>query len=398
VTADRSPAAGHDVAIVGAGAVGLLLAVLLAQRGLDVTVLERREAPSGRSRAIGIHPPGLSALDAAGIGEAVRAEASLIRYGVVLHEGKGLGGIDFADAPIRTLPQHRTETLLESRLAELAPTALRRGVEVLAVRDRGDRVELTLLDHEEPVARSVDGGAPPSTFGVPRTRTARLAVGADGVRSMVRGEIDATWIPYRGTGDYVMADEPASAQPPETAILHLEREGVVESFPLPGGARRWVARIPKARAVDAEAFSRLIDRRLSLHLDPERLSPPSTFTARQHFAAPLARGRIALVGDAAHEVSPIGGQGMNLGWLDAIALDAAIADALETGRSGPALERYARARAIAAKRAMRRAAFNMAMGAPLAGARLKARNAFASSLASPAMRGTLTAAFTMRGL
>ncbi|MCR8671545.1 FAD-dependent monooxygenase, partial [Agrococcus sp. HG114] len=65
----------RDVAVVGGGAVGLLLACLLAQRGLDVVVLERRREPSGSARAIGIHPPGLGALDAAGVGRAVRAEA-----------------------------------------------------------------------------------------------------------------------------------------------------------------------------------------------------------------------------------------------------------------------------------------------------------------------------------
>ncbi|RXZ45864.1 FAD-dependent oxidoreductase, partial [Agromyces binzhouensis] len=59
----------HDVVVVGGGAVGLLLACLLARRGLDAVVLERRNAPDPAttpSRAIGIHPPGLRALAAAG--------------------------------------------------------------------------------------------------------------------------------------------------------------------------------------------------------------------------------------------------------------------------------------------------------------------------------------------
>ena len=46
----------------------------------------------------------------------------------------------------------------------------------------------------------------------------------------------------------------------------------------------------------------------------------SAFETRRHAAQTMVRGRAVLIGDAAHEVSPIGGQGMNLGWLDAAAL------------------------------------------------------------------------------
>ncbi|MFD1213467.1 FAD-dependent oxidoreductase, partial [Arthrobacter sp. GCM10027362] len=56
----------HDVVIVGGGPVGLFLAILLAREGLDTAVLERRQARSPHSRAIGIHPPALEALDDAG--------------------------------------------------------------------------------------------------------------------------------------------------------------------------------------------------------------------------------------------------------------------------------------------------------------------------------------------
>lgn len=125
----------------------------------------------------------------------------------------------------------------------------------------------------------------------------------------------------------------------------------------------------------------------------------SAFGVRRRLARRLVDRRVVLVGDAAHEVSPIGGQGMNLGWLDALSLDKAIAEALAGPEHGAEpFARYAAQRAAAAARATRRAAFNMAMGAPLSRAGLLARNALAHALAVPGVRGALASAFTMRGL
>lgn len=367
----------HDVAIVGAGAVGLHLACLLAQRGVDVVVLERRTRPSSASRAIGIHSPGLMALDAAGVGEAVRAEAIRIRSGVALSRGRMLARLRFAHESILALPQHRTEALLRERLALLAPDALRQGVEVVGLADTGDGVEL-------------------ATRGAPVR--ARWAVGADGVRSTTRQLLGIPTRPRPGRGGYAMADGPDATGAAATALLHLEPGGIVESFPMPGGQRRWVARLAAPEpGMTAEGLQRILDERL---LAPPRLpehAATSAFVARQRLAVRFARGQVALVGDAAHEVSPIGGQGMSLGWLDALALDRALAHAAD-GAGGAPFRAYERARRPAAERAMRRARWNMAMGSPASGARLALRLALVRALAVPPGRTAVTAAFTMRGL
>src|SRR5687767_2989391 len=88
----------HDVVIVGGGAVGLLLACLLARRGIDAVVLERRTSRPARSRAIGIHPPGVRALALAGVEPEVRARAVEIVDGRVTCEGRVLGAMSFARA------------------------------------------------------------------------------------------------------------------------------------------------------------------------------------------------------------------------------------------------------------------------------------------------------------
>jgi 2-polyprenyl-6-methoxyphenol hydroxylase-like FAD-dependent oxidoreductase len=388
----------REVAIVGAGAVGLLLACLLAQRDVDLVVLERRPAASAASRAIGILPPGLAALDAAGIGDAVRREAARVDVGIALSGGRELARIPFGDRRILSLPQHRTEALLRERLALLAPGALRAGAEVVGLR----------LPPSGPVELSLADGA---------RIAARWAVGADGVRSTVRRQLGVEWRSRPGVAAYAMADAPDRTGAPGAALLHLEPGGIVESFPLPGGQRRWVARLPGPRRparieqLPLAALQGLLRERLVAAPELPADATPSTFVARQRLASTFVRGRVALVGDAAHEISPIGGQGMSLGWLDALALDRALERAgralggsspLERGgrrRGGSApLERYARERARAAARAMRRAAWNMRMGAPAHGASRAARLALVRTLALPPARSRLVSSFTMRGL
>src|SRR5690606_30138590 len=116
---NRSPqgrATMADVVIAGAGPVGLLLGCLLAGRGADVLIVEKRRGADARSRAIGIHPPGVAALDDAGIGAAVRAEAVVLERGEVHARGRMLASVRFGTArPVMTLAQQRTDALLRAR-------------------------------------------------------------------------------------------------------------------------------------------------------------------------------------------------------------------------------------------------------------------------------------------
>ncbi|MGP6171679.1 FAD-dependent oxidoreductase [Microbacterium sp. A204] len=364
----------HDVAIVGAGPIGLLLACLLAQQGIDAAVFEARDGADHRSRAIGIHPPGIAALDASGIGAAAREEALTLRGGEVISEGRVLASLEFtARQRVLILPQHRTDALLRQRLCELNGNALRVGHTVSGVHPEGDRVRLR-----------VDAA---------RDSTASFVIAADGVRSGIRRLLGIDWRPQRGRGWYAMADIPDTESSPR-AQLHCELGGLVESFPLPGDRRRWVAWDPHRELGDASAFTNAVRQRTGIPLSlPDRVQP-TAFHARQHRASRLAEGRIVLVGDAAHETSPIGGQGMNLGWAAARRLALSIERSLR--EQHPEFGDYERSALRSAARAQRRAFFYMTMGKPVPGPVGLGRNVLIRMLGTAPLRGRTADMITMQ--
>jgi 2-polyprenyl-6-methoxyphenol hydroxylase-like FAD-dependent oxidoreductase len=114
----------------------------------------------------------------------------------------------------------------------------------------------------------------------------------------------------------------------------------------------------------------------------------------------MAAGRVVLIGDAAHEISPIGGQGMNLGWLDAQALSPVILTALSGGRKDRMdreFEEFEAGRRQAALLARRQSEINMMLGRPLPGPLLALRNlAISAAAGTPAVNSWLARRFTMQ--
>lgn len=319
-----------DVVIAGAGPVGAVVAALLQRAGVDAAVYERRDAISSRPRAVGIHPPAVAVL------RDLRLElpgARMISRGEARDGDSVLGALDF-DPPVLTQPQHLLQTELDAHLRNI-----RRGTPVLRVDDdaRTARVHLP-------------GGSV----------RAQLVIAADGVDSSIRAGLGIERQRWPGCARYLMADVEdtrvdSAAALGDAALLWFAQDGVVESFPLPGSKRRWVA-----RTATGTELPRIVAERTGVRLSPDANRVTTTFTAQQHLARRWVSGSVVLLGDAAHEVSPIGGQGMNLGILDAAALAPRIVDALNG--DADALPGWERARRRSAQRAMAQAVFNMAVG------------------------------------
>jgi len=389
-----------EVAVVGGGPVGLLLGCLLADGGVRVAVLERRRQASTHSRSIGVHPPALEVAARLELAEPFVARGVRVERGHAYAGRTRLGTLSFRSCPppfrfVLTLPQAEGERLLEGRLASLPSGELRRGVEVAALESDEDGARL----------RFAGGGA----------LGAALVVGCDGHDSALRGWLGLPFEERRYPDRFVMGDFPDGTRLGPDAAVYLTAGGVVESFPLPGGLRRWVAAVspsggpgPEPRAATRlRAASWLADRvleRVGERLDARRCSMVSAFGVRTLLVRRLVAGRVALAGDAAHVLPPFGGQGMNLGWLDA----GVLADRVLAARAGEDLARlpvarlrqalaaYEAARVPAARAAAGRAAFNLRVGRASPAPSLRAAAVW-TGLHSP-LAPAFARRFTMRGL
>lgn len=375
-----------DVLVIGGGPSGLTLAILLIEAGCHVKVLESRTVVGEHSRAIGIHPPGLDVLHRAGVGDAALANGVRIGSGIGISRGRIVAELGFGSIPssypfVLSLPQNRTVELLRERLHGLDPRALMLGTEFLS-----------FATHQGFITSRAVGPE-----GAVKSFDCHFLIGADGTRSRVREE---ALVPFQGSelpDRYIMGDYPDGTTYGAVAALFLHPQGITESFPLPGNKRRWVCWVGTR---ETASLPELVARRTGHLVDAGENTMLSRFTTREFSVGAMAHGHVVLIGDAAHEISPIGGQGMTLGLVDAAELAplliAALNGACPRPRLDDQLSRFSTLRLAAARRAARQARLNMKLGRPLWGPAIGLRDALAwVAFSSKPVTAWVASTFTM---
>jgi 2-octaprenylphenol hydroxylase len=334
-----------DLVVVGGGMVGAALACACSGKGLSIAVVESREPR--RAWPAGEVDLRVSAINRASqrILERVGAWARMMELGISpyreMHvwDAVGRGSIHFDSAD---LGEPNLGHIVENRVTQLALwECLERAQDVTLLCPAG--IDDLALSPEAALLELTDGSR----------LAARLLVGADGRDSFVRDRLGIATRGWLYDQHAIVANVQVGKWHEETAWQRFLPTGPLAFLPLLDGRCSIVWSVTESRgrellALDEPAFARALGDALEHRLgEIGEVGPRASFPLRLQHAEHYVEPHLALIGDAAHAVHPLAGQGVNLGFLDAAELAAAIDTALARKRDIGglwALRRFERAR------------------------------------------------------
>jgi 2-polyprenyl-6-methoxyphenol hydroxylase-like FAD-dependent oxidoreductase len=334
-----------EVLVVGAGPVGLLTAILLAEAGIEVRIIDREERTTVRSYACALHPRTLKLLDRMGLAASMiergrRVERIAFYDGATRQAEVKLSQLGGAFPFMVILPQNVFEDALEQRLRKS-------GVAV----NWNHRFNDLQNDAGEVVATVEELGATATGYIVPHWEAivkrsfplrAQFLVGADGYGSLVRQRLGIEQARVAGPEFFAAYEfEPAEKVEDEVRVV-LDQSSTNVLWPLPGNRYRWTFQLLKSEMASefpekerrgARVAQTAVDERIRQYVEQVAKKRAPWFKAgvkeiawctevvfEQRVANQFGRDRCWLAGDAAHQTGPVGVQSMNVGMGEAVTL------------------------------------------------------------------------------
>ncbi len=341
-------AARHPVVVVGAGPVGLTLAIDLAQRGTPVVLLDNDNTLSTGSRAICFAKRTIEVFDRLGCGQRMVDKGVSWSVGRVFFRDAQIYQFDLLAEPGHARPafinlqQYYVEGYLAQRAAELASIDLRWCHRVIGIEQHADHA---LLDIDTPDGRY--------------RLSADHVVACDGSRSTLRSLVGETSEGRVFRDRFLIADVKMKIEQPaerwfwfdpafhrgQSVLLHMQPDGIWRiDFQLgweadPEVEKRPENIIPRVKALLANSAMRDV---------PFELEWASVYTFACTRMARFRVGRVLFAGDAAHGVSPFGARGANSGIQDADNLGWKLSAVVDGSAGETLLDSYASEREEAA--------------------------------------------------
>ena len=345
MNATVQPLAGEvscDVAIVGYGPVGMVCAALLAQRGLDVIVIERHPQRFGLPRAGHLDGETMRTFQQLGIAEAVELVARpMLEWGLVTAEMEVLATVRLGESGSGWKADYLSyqpefEEIIDKRARQLG-VRVEMGMTAIHLQQSVDAVQLT--------ARATNSLERPQC-----KINAAYVIGADGASSFVRSAIgvERRDLGFRAMDHLVLdfehsdPDRDMPGLPEVYQVLDINRPTLAGRW---SGSRwsRWEFAAKEGESRDyleseETCFSLLA--KWGITRADGKINRRAVYSFESTLAAKWRNGRVILIGDAAHTMPPFMGQGMCTGVRDAVNIAWKIADVLSRKASDALLDTY----------------------------------------------------------